>query len=192
MCVISNTEYTRKYFAREYYCHTTAVCTARVCSSSIPSNQHVLGHILSLDCPKKIMPTKKEKNIKADDRERMDEYSAWKKKKRPCATNTGYDWCTYQLSSRYYNLLLRIFRAGFVLIIECAWSALRNCGARLGLSVNFLVRYFESVKKHLVQKIQPRDPRCTYYWRAYLVLASTRIRETEERDISHTTAVSCR
>ena len=72
--------------------------------------------------PKKIVPTKNESNIKADDRVRIHEYSVWKDKMCPFATSTAYDLCIYQLSSRYYNLLVRIFRAGFVLIVVRTWE----------------------------------------------------------------------
>ena len=42
--------------------------------------------------------------------------------------------------SRHYNLLARVFRAGFVLIIEWARAALRNRGPGSELSANFLAR----------------------------------------------------
>ena len=85
--------------------------------SSTNRNPHVLGRIL-LKRRKKFVPTKNESNVKADDRVRMHEHSVWTDKKWPFATSTAYDWCTYQLSSRYYNLLVSIFGAGFLLIIE--------------------------------------------------------------------------
>ena len=39
-----------------------------------------------------------------------------------------------------YRVDITVSRAGFVLIIEKSWSALRNRGPTLELSVNFLVR----------------------------------------------------
>ena len=109
--------------------------------------------------PKKIVPTKNESNIKADDRVRIHEYSVWKDKMCPFATSTAYDLCIYQLSSRYYNLLVRIFRAGFVLIIESSWSALRNQSWHEFRIVGRIFSFdiFESVKKYLAQKIRTRE-----------------------------------
>ena len=48
------------------------------------------------------------------------------------------------IESRYYNLLARIFRVGFVLVIAQVWSAPRNCGPGSELSAKFLVRYESS------------------------------------------------
>ena len=50
------------------------------------------------------------------------------------------------------------------------------------MSANFFVRYFESVKKYLVQKIRTRESAL------YMLLENVAIRETKERDMSHTTA----
>ena len=126
----------------------------------------------------------------------MHEYSVWEDKRWYFATSTAYDWCTYQLSSRYYDLLVRTFRAGFVPIIRWSWSALRNRGPSSELSANFLVRSSYHIlspeKSAWYRRCEHDNPLCTraYYWRICLVYASTRIRETEKRDMSHTTAVS--
>ena len=48
-------------------------------------------------------------------------------------------------------MLARIFRAGFVLIIEQAWSALRKRGSGSELSANFLIRYESGVAAFLAR-----------------------------------------
>ena len=165
VCVISNTEYTRSISTTS----TTAiillyqVCTVRVCTSSLYHRTGMYWAAYCLDAQNNSCRLKMNQSSRLTiEWVRTHEYTVWKDKKWPSATSTAYDWCTYQLSSRYYNLLLvvRIFRAGFVLIIEWSWHALRNRGPSSGLSAIFSrsieLSNFESIKKYIVQKIRTR------------------------------------
>ena len=164
---------------------------------SLPSNRHVLGRIL-LKRQKKNVSIKNESSIMDDDRVSgevwIHDYSVWKDKKWLFSTSTAYDWCTYQLSSRYYNLLVRVFRADFFSVIEWSWSARRNRGPCSKLWTNFVVRSSYHIlswkKKTGTEDSNPSirlaqvTGKATWYIR---VLVSAR----RERNMSHTTAVSC-
>ena len=71
-----------------------------------------------------------------------------------------------------------------------SWPEFRIVGE---FSRSIELSYLESIKNIWYKRYEHANPPCTstHYWRTYLLHTSTRIRETEERDMSHTTAESC-